>query len=652
MRSVSAFAATAVAALVTACGGGAGDVSPGDGAAALAAECGAALSASSRIVYVSTLGKDIDNCGGTTATACQSIRQGILACPPGGATGTSDCGVLVRHGLYPTTETIVLRDGVSVYGGCRFDGEADRHYRTTIVAAPALPGAPAISAAAIKTPTVVRDLVVIAADQTAHGSASIAMVVSGSSGLSIVNTTLSSGRGGDGADGSVPASAGPAGKGADGGRNGGAGGPTCAANTEPGTGAGGRGGTDVTTATWLYDYSIECTSTDAGTAGQPAGGGGSARAGLGPKGGVGLWCSAREHAYPGEGKNGESGASGACGAATQPSPLSGGRFDGATWVASRGDEGRAGGVGGGGGGGGAGGACVTVAARDVYQGLPGGGGGGGGCGGGAATAGEQGGASFPLVMVDSSFSFDASLNALVPGPGGRGGRARNAVPGAPGGAPGAGKTDGQSLYDGHYCPGIGAAGGPGGHGGVGSAAAAGHGGPSIGVARVGQSTAPIGLDAVYLPQPGLPGAAGRGGAIFPGGACSLTAGPDGAGGVAGLGAASHDFNATPTNFLAAGQKLVIGAGRTSPNGAVQLGLDANLDLCLTRGDKLLWCSSENEHSSGDELRMQTDGNLCLYKGREFIFCTNTQAHPGSYLVVHDDGHVVVTDGISTFWRKP
>ena len=50
--------------------------------------------------------------------------------------------------------------------------------------------------------------------------------------------------------------------------------------------------------------------------------------------------------------------------------------------------------------------------------------------------------------------------------------------------------------------------------------------------------------------------------------------------------------------------------------------------------------------------MQTNGNLCLYKSSEPIFCTDTQAYPGSYLVVQDDGHVVVTDGISTFWRKP
>ena len=652
MRPGRAIAAAAVAVLVSACGGGAGNGGSGEGAAPLAAECGTVLPTLGQVVYVSTLGTDIDGCGGTTATACQSIKQGIRACSPSGGTRTrtSDCGVLVRHGLYPTTETIALRDGVSVYGSCRFDGEPDRHYRTTILAA-AAPGTPAISAVAIKTPTLLRDLVVIGQDETAHGTASLAMVVSGSTGLSVVNTMLSSGRGGDGLDGSVPAPAGAPGNGING-IDGGRGGPSCAANTEAGTGEGGQGGTG-----WLYvfqrsPYGFDCDVVDKGSAGQPAGGDpAKTRAALGTSGPAGQWCNGRPYNYPVPGVNGAPGAAGACGAATQPSPLTAGSFSGTVWVASRGDNGRPGGVGGGGGGGGAGGSCVNWY-TEIYDQGTGGGGGGGGCGGGAGTAGQQGGASIPLVLVDSSLVFDASLNALVPGPGGRGGGAKDAVRGGPGGTAGLGLTMGQTYTWGHWCPAFSAPGGAGGPGGFGSAAAAGHGGPSIGIALVGKSTAPVGLDAVYLPQPGLPGAAGHGGAIFPGGACSLTAGPDGAGGVAGLGAASHEFNVAPTNFLAAGQGLAIGAGRTSLNGTVRLGLDANLDLCLTRGAALLWCSHENQFRSGDELRMQTDGNLCLYKGGALPSCTNTQAHPGSYLVVRDDGHVVVTDGITTFWSKP
>ena len=73
MRVARAFAAVAAAVLVTACGGGgAGDSNAGDGAVRLAAECGSALPTLGRIVYVSTLGKDTDNCGGATATACRT----------------------------------------------------------------------------------------------------------------------------------------------------------------------------------------------------------------------------------------------------------------------------------------------------------------------------------------------------------------------------------------------------------------------------------------------------------------------------------------------------------------------------------------------------------------------------------------------------
>lgn len=637
-----ALAAAAVAALVAACGGGSGAGRDGTGAP-LAAECGTDLRALGQVVYVSTLGKNIDGCGATTATACASIDHGIAAC--GASKG---CNVLVRHGLYQTTETIALRDGVSVYGNCRFDGEPDRHYRTTIQAA-AAPGTPAISAVAIKTPTVLRDLVVIGQDETAHGTASLAMVVSGSTGLSVVNTMLSSGRGGDGLDGSVPAPAGAPGNGSDGIAYG-FGGPSCAANTEAGTGRGGQGGTGLTTAIQRSAYGFDCVFTDIGSAGQPAGGDpAKTRAALGTSGPAGQWCNGRPYNYPVPGVNGAPGAAGACGAATQPSPLTAGSFNGTVWVASRGDNGRPGGVGGGGGGGGAGGSCVTKI-DEIYQGFTGGGGGGGGCGGGAATAGQQGGASIPLVLIDSSLVLDASLNALVPGPGGRGGGAKDAVRGSPGGKAGLGLTTGQTYTWGHWCPAFSADGGAGGHGGVGSAAAAGHGGPSIGIALVGKSSGPIGLDAVYATQPGMPGRAGRGGSVFPGGDCSPDAGPDGAGGVTGVGAALADFAAPPANFLAAGQQLGVGESRTSLNGRYRLVLGADRALCLMQGNATLWCSTQ-DLGRGDQLRMQTDGSVCLHMGRA-DGCAAGQAPAGSFLVVRDDGHVVVTDGSVVYWSQP
>ena len=645
-RAISAVCIAVICgAVVGACGGG-GDDRGRNGAdgTPLAAECGVALPAFRQTVYVSTLGSDADGCGAGSTTACASIDKAIAACTDGG------CGVLVRHGLYRTTATLKLRDGASVYGGCRFGGEADRHYRTTIQAAPP-PGMPALSANAIHTPTLLHGIVVIAPDETAAGTASLALTVSASTALSIIATTLSSGRGGDGQDGSVPAPAGSPSAGADWDK-GGAGGARCTADTEAGTGAGGHGGTDFTTAKQLSSYGFECSSADLGSAGEPAGGApASARAALGTKGPAGLWCNNRPHDYPIPGVAGGPGAAGACGAATQPSPRTAGSFSGTTWVASRGDDGRPGGVGGGGGGGGAGGACVFET-DNIYQGFPGGGGGSGGCGGGVATAGEQGGASMPLVLVDSVLALDAGLNALVPGPGGRGGRAIDAVRGGPGGKAGRGRYDGQSVHSGHYCPALSADGGAGGAGGFGSAAAAGHGGPSIGVALVGKSSAPVGLGAVYLAQPGMPGSAGRGGSIFPGGSCSPNAGPDGAGGVAGLGAALYDFAAPPANFLAAGQLLQSGDSLTSLNGKYRLRLQNDNYLCLDYEGQSVWCFHESPSPIGDQLRMQTDGNLCLYYRGAYPSCTGTQAHPGAYLVAQDDGHVVVTDGAEIFWSRP
>ena len=95
----------------------------------VAASCaGADLSGLQTAIYVSPQGNDSADCGASPSTACQTLQQGINNC---GATG---CGVLVRHGLYQTSATIQLRDAVSVYGSCVFDGEADNKYRTVVQA--------------------------------------------------------------------------------------------------------------------------------------------------------------------------------------------------------------------------------------------------------------------------------------------------------------------------------------------------------------------------------------------------------------------------------------------------------------------------------------------------------------------------------------
>ena len=102
--------------------------------------------------------------------------------------------IVLRHGLYQTSETIDLKDGVSLYGSCLFGGEPDRKYRTVIQAAPAS-GTPAISASAVSV--TVSGLVVISKDETASG-AGIAMTAANAN-VTLGQTVLVAGNGGPGA---------------------------------------------------------------------------------------------------------------------------------------------------------------------------------------------------------------------------------------------------------------------------------------------------------------------------------------------------------------------------------------------------------------------------------------------------------------------
>lgn len=630
------------------CGGSGDSTSADEQSSSLpryGASCaGADVSSLKSIVYVSSKGADVAGCGVATVSPCQTIERGITNCAAAG------CVVLVRHGLYKTNATITLRDGVSVYGSCRFDGEPDRSYRTTIDANPT-PGTPALAATSVKTPTVVRGLVVLGKQESVAGSASLGVVVSRSSGLRLSDNVFAGGRGGDGHDGAQPAAPGADAAPGASGAAGGAGGASCTTGGGSKQGRGGQGGTDIMTAVYESFFNWRCTSTDHGSDGQPSGDGkpGGSR---GAKGAHGLACGDRPHDYPGNGVPGKEGPSGDCGVAAQSSPLSGGSFQGTEWIASRGDDGRPGFIGAGGGGGGAGGACISETQGFIYTGLIGGGGGGGGCGGGSGTAAIQGGASIPLVLSDSAIAFDAAANTVIPGPGGRGGGGGDSVAGGNGGAGGAGRDGPQNVYLGHYCPGLSAKGGSGGPGGAGSAGAGGHGGPSIGIAVLGSTAAPSGAAAIYAARPGLGSRGGiGGGGSPPGAACSRTAAADGANGVTGLGTATFDFVAAPQNFLAGGQALAAGEHRNSLNGQYQLQVSAQ-NVMLTRGSDIVWRWSDTGLVQLQALRMQTDGNLCLHLEAQAPRCSNTSGHPGAYLSVEDDGHLVVVEGHAPLWTKP
>ena len=481
------------------------------------------------VIHVAPAGIDSDSCGDKPATACASIGAGIARC------GVAGCAVAVQHGLYATTATIVLRDAVSVHGSCRPGDEPDHFYRTVIQASPP-PGEPAIAASGINSATAVTGIVVIAKDETAPGEASIAMRISASRGLTLASTTLSAGRGADGATGTSSAGA-PGGDGTTpaGLFSLGNGGAACPSGV-PASGAGGTGRD-------ANSFSIRSASCgpDCACAADPSGvpaaqlaGQSSGNAKGGAAGGTGAFggnCAGHPSIDPTPG-NGGSGLAGEIGDCTQAggqaaaASASFGKFAAGRWVAGHGGAGASGGTGSGGGGGGAGGYSTFVpfiGAVESYYGFPGGGGGGGGCGGTGGAGGQQGGASIPLVLIDSSVANLSGGASLVPGPGGNGGTGGAGGAGGPGGVAGNAFNGVKVLRNYIFSstpvamPGFGNSGGNGGNGGPGAGGAGGNGGPSVGIALVGNSpdAAPDGVHA------GTPGAAGRQGA---GGANPLLAG--------------------------------------------------------------------------------------------------------------------------------
>jgi len=593
-----------------------------------------------RVVYVSPAGSDGAGCGATPASACATIQQGINSC-----SGTG-CGVLVRYGRYRTTATINLANGVNVYGGCVFTSTANPNYRTVIDASPA-PGTPALAATSIASATTVNGLVVIGKDETANGTASIAMAVSSSSGLTLNRMVLVGGSGGAGATGGSASSPGGSGGRGEDFIPGGSGGLSCASNHTTDDGNGGPGQVSVpgfAQPDGCYPQG-RTTTTSGNASGTVIGGVG------GSTGGNGVFCTA---GAPGAGGPAGSGNAGACGTPAQVSPLSGGTFAGVVWTPSSGDSGSTGAVGSGGGGGGAGGVCSYLTNSDYhidYYGGPGGGGGGGGCGGNPGNGGQQGGASIPLVVANSTLAFDLTQSVVVPGPGGRGGDAGNGSAGGTGGGGGSGQNYGFTLFWAQQCGGAGTDGGSGGYGGAGSAGAGGHGGPSVGVALVGTSVAPASVAGVYAPLPGGPGNGGTGGAAAPSsGACS---GPDGPSAVSGLAAPFFNFNNAPNNFLAPNQQLTVNQSRYSLDGTTQLTMQSNTYLCLYRNGVELFCSNVSDGLSPATAIMQTDGNLCVYDPDHTpLWCSNTNGNPGAYLLVQDAGYIGIYVGATQIWRIP
>lgn len=488
-------------------------------------------------IYVSEAGSYGSACGKTTSATCRSVAAGVSAC--GQAAG--NCSVLVHHGLY-SEGPIPLSAGVHLIGGCRSPDEPDRHLRTVIqtVTDEFSAGAAAVAAGNLRADTLVRDVVILAAEKTAAGAASIGLAAEFSPGLRLVGTLIVAGQGGDGvAGGPVAAGVGQQGGRAEG-EFGHAGGNACTGSGAS-IGQGGQGGEGLRPFATVAAGRLFCQYPNAdasvGRAGQPSGaipGGGNG----GSHAFAGAYCQGAPDSPNAdfEGRNGQEGRPGSCGTtggSRNPDRI--GSFGDLLWSASVGGAGSAGEVGSGGGGGNSGGYCVGFdgAQPSYIGGVGAAGGGGGGCGGPGGAGGQLGGASIALVVVGDAIQRDPRLNVLVPGIGGPGGQGGSGNAGGPGGDGGAGSGAGSRRVGAYACPGPSGRGGAGGQGGAGAGGAGGNGGPSIGIALTAGAPVPASTQGIYPPIAGSPGGFPGPGGRNAAGQCQGVDGADG--GLPGLG---------------------------------------------------------------------------------------------------------------------
>ncbi|MEM9593387.1 MAG: pentapeptide repeat-containing protein [Acidobacteriota bacterium] len=456
-------------------------------------------------IYVASSGSDSTTCGSSATSACKTISHGISRC----GSQTLPCTVLIGYGKYSPSAPLVIKNQVSLTGG--YVGGQPTDYQSTILAPPG--GGPAVSANAVGA--TLSNLIVIGSDSADPSTASTALLAVATKELKIVSSAVHAGTG---KSVTVTAAAGTSTAGGKGGgpsgRNGGSGGASACGST------GGNGGTgfDIScdcTGNWASGCKFNMTSCGSGSPfGGTGSGPGSGWGGSPPKY-CGYWGDRGPTA--GSGSGGSGGSTPTSQAASSTNRL--GTFDSAgKWQQAPGNNGPAGGNGGGGGGGAAGaGQCTTHCkifkhcSVDTYAGTGGGGGGAGGCGASGGKGGAMGGATFGIVLVNSSLQVGSKLTVV----GAQGGTGGQGGAGAVGGAGGAGAGGGASAGSG----GVGGAGGNSGGG------AGGNGGPSVGIVLVGTSSFTEAPTSLYPGASGLPGKGG-------GGVSGTQAGADGQSGLA------------------------------------------------------------------------------------------------------------------------
>ena len=483
-------------------------------------------------IFVAPWGSDISP--GTRAEPRRTLTGGIAAADPG-----THPHVLVAGGVY--SESIVLREGISIFGGysADFGVRAIDGNETAILGADAVAGRRgAVNAVSVDgANTEVSGFTIVGADAVDLGQSSYAVHLTDCSDAIILsNNTIRAGRGAAGATGSEGAS-GRAATGA-GFTPAGAGGASrdaggiCPASPVTSV-AGGRG------ASFFCDSPTGGTVSTGGGAGgtadcpnadlpEPSGasgattpgppGSGSTSGGTGGGGGTSLRQWSTSATLPpsslcdlcivpsGEtatitGQVGGPGARGGSGVAGSGCNAGAGTAVGGRWLGVSAGDGGLGGPGSGGGGGGAGGGlghCLrpdcavtgeAVCFGDDSIGGGGGGGGAGGCGGGGGAGGGSGGGSFAVFVVYERAPSSLPVlidNRIERGLGGAGGA------GGPGGIGGEGSDGATGTASALGCTGIGGTGGNGGPGGPGGGGGGGCGGPSVGVWVGGPAADPLG----------------------------------------------------------------------------------------------------------------------------------------------------------------
>jgi hypothetical protein len=411
-----------------------------------------------RTIWVSTTGNDANS--GTQTSPKLTIQNAIDA-------STDGADVYVMAGTYTIATPLMMRSGVSVYGG----------YNPTTFIRDLNANETVIDAASTRAIIVngqnalrIDGLTLHTVMSTLAGGSSTGIAVAGSDDIVIKRNTIVAAPGTDGATGAT----GGVGSAAVAGSNG-----QNATETRVCPRAGGAGGVGPFDSSGGAGGGSTVDGGEDGTAAAPPRGGAGGPASTGA-------AAASPGVDGGPGPNGAPGAHsttfGALGLAGPASP--------------NGSTGGTGEFGGGGGGGGSG-------FSDSGCGGAGGGGGSGGGGGQGGHGGQNGGGSFGIIVILGSERAHIEQNVIFARDGGNGGGGGLGGSGAPGGDPGLGGS-------GTLLASAGGDGGRGGVGGTGGRGGGGRGGSSVGVAVDVTSSTNLAPDA-FAGNQLVFGAAGAGG---------------------------------------------------------------------------------------------------------------------------------------------